>query len=289
MTPTKDDISFEQVKSNIPKTSVRIGAGGIVNTYGPVCPNHYHDEIELLPIFAGEFVAEVEGKRYTAKAGEVIFLNSKTPHFTIALGEHSNALIQFRESDFISSEITKIVKYSARLKNLSNDGVKIIRSKEFFDYTRNIIEEYKKKDVAYEIYIRAGIYNILAYLYRANILSDAEQMYNTKEVQKILPALSHINKHYNENITLEEMSALLSFDSSYFCRVFKSATGATFTEYLNFVRICRAEKLLSSSQSSILEISEAVGFSSVSYFNRIFKKYRHCSPKHYRSMVYANI
>jgi YesN/AraC family two-component response regulator len=108
-------------------------------------------------------------------------------------------------------------------------------------------------------------------------------------VQKILPALSYINENYQEDLTLEEVSELLSFDPSYFCRIFKQATGATFTEYLNFVRVCKAEKLLAKTQRSILEISEAVGFSSVSYFNRIFKRHRGCSPRGYRSARYVAI
>ena len=62
----------------------------------------------------------------------------------------------------------------------------------------------------------------------------------------------------------------------------------TVTEYLNFVRICKAEKLLSSSEKSILEISEAVGFSSISYFNRVFKRVRSSSPGSYRKLKIEN-
>ena len=81
---------------------------------------------------------------------------------------------------------------------------------------------------------------------------------------------------------------MMGFDRSYFCRIFKSAIGATFTEYLNFVRICKAEKKLATTSESILEISAEVGFSSVSYFNKIFKKYKNCSPSAYRSTAYCN-
>ena len=98
-----------------------------------------------------------------------------------------------------------------------------------------------------------------------------------------------VNKNYSENVSLEEASSLLGFDTSYFCRIFKSATGATFTEYLNFVRICKAEKLLSQTKKSILEISEAVGFSSLSYFNRVFKRIRNSSPGNYRLAEHINV
>jgi YesN/AraC family two-component response regulator len=122
-----------------------------------------------------------------------------------------------------------------------------------------------------------------------NVLVDTEQFFQTKEVQKILPALEYVNRNYNEEISLESVSVMLGFGPSYFCRIFKTATGATFTEYLNFVRICKAEKMLARTNNSILEISETVGFSSVSYFNRVFKKYRNCSPRGYRLAEYKNI
>ena len=165
--------------------------------------------------------------------------------------------------------------------------VKVFKNPEIYKAIELLFIEEAEKREAYEVFMRSYILRILGLLYRDGVLTDAERVYNTREVQKILPILSYINTNYAENITLEEASELLSFDQSYFCRIFKIATGATFTEYLNFVRICKAEKMLSRTKESILEISEAVGFSSVSYFNRIFKKYRNCSPRLYRTAKYC--
>ena len=116
---------------------------------------------------------------------------------------------------------------------------------------------------------------------------DTERFFASKEIQKILPALEYVNVNYSDDISLEEASSLLGFEVSYFCRLFKQATGATFTEYLNFVRICKAEKLLATTTDTVLDVSASVGFSSVSYFNRIFKKYKNSSPSVYRSAKYC--
>ena len=284
------DIKNEKVIGNIPKSNILVSERRRVEKTGKISFLHCHDEMEILVIYEGDFVAVIEDRQYVAHPGEIIFINSGVPHWTYSDSEsHTTCLIQFKENDFISSEITRIIKYSARFVNMSNEGACIIRSADFFSFADEIIKEYTNKNTAYEVYIKSGIYKMLGYLYRSKILRDPEEMYNTKEVQKILPVLSYINKNYEENITLEETSAMLGFDPSYFCRIFKTATGATFTEYLNFVRICRAEKLLSRTEKSILDISEAVGFSSVSYFNRIFKKFKNCSPRQYRCAKYVNI
>jgi len=278
----------ETVKSNVPKMTVRINDKA-PHKIGRASSLHYHDELEFLPVYKGSFVCTVDGVDYVAREGEIIFINSGIPHETKSEEYNESGLLQFRESDFLDKEISRLIKYSVRFQGLSGAPVRILRSPELFEAIDNIRNESVNGDKAYEFYIKAEIYKILGYLYRANILSDAEQLYNTKEVQKTLPALAYVNERYAENLTLEEVSDLLGFDRSYFCRMFKSATGATFTEYLNFVRICKAERLLSKTQDSILSISEAVGFSSVSYFNRIFKKYRNCSPRYYRSARYVAI
>ena len=277
------------IRSNVPKMAVDIHLTKLFTEARDIARLHYHEEIELLRIYEGELFAVIDDVEYSAKPGDVIFINSGVPHSTHSKGRYRYGLIQFKESDFQNSEISRTIKYSMRLINLQEVSARVIRSEELYRITGEIIKEKLEGREAYEMYIRGGIYSLLGCLYREGVLKNAERVFNTKDMQKIAPVLDYINKHYEEEITLESASALLGFDQSYFCRIFKAASGSTFTEYLNFVRICRAEKLLARTGMSILEISEAVGFSSVSYFNRIFKRFRKCSPRYYRTAQYANI
>jgi AraC-like DNA-binding protein len=230
-----------------------------------------------------------EDEELVAKAGDVIFVNAGVPHRTFSIKPRASGLVQFRESDYVNGELSRIVRYSRKMHGIENTPVTIVKSKELFDVLTEIIEEGEASGIACDLFVKSGIYKVLGILCRMGILKDADTMLAERDVQKILPVLSHVNTNYADDIKLSDVSAMLSFDESYFCRLFKNATGATFTEYLNFVRISKAEKLLKKSQKSILEISEAVGFSSVSYFNRIFKKYHHVSPRAYRGMLCQNI
>jgi AraC-like DNA-binding protein/mannose-6-phosphate isomerase-like protein (cupin superfamily) len=277
----------ETVKGNVINTALKasLPPEGQKGRVGDVCRIHYHDELEFLAVYDGVFGCTVYDKEYIAKAGDVIFINSRVPHSTRNVEPARVGLVQFKESDFVDTEITKIIKYSMRFQSQVSSPIRIFHSEELFDALDLILKEVDEKKNSYEIFVRSGAYRVLGFLYREGVLSDSERIYNTREVQKVLPILSYINNFYQENLTLESVSSKLGFDQSYFCRIFKTATGATFTEYLNFVRICKAEKLLLKSRESILEISETVGFSSVSYFNRIFKKYRNCSPRTYRSVI----
>ena len=278
----------ETVKSNIPKTTIFVRPSSERRESGFVASPHRHDELELLLVYDGVFCFTVYGKEYIGRSGDIIFVNSGVPHSTHAIEPSVTGLLQFKQTNFLDADVARIIKYSVKLSNLSDEPVKILHSPELFATIKEIFDESEAKRTAYDFYIKAGIYKIMGYLYREEIISDAEKLYNTKEMQKILPALVYINSNYSEDVTLEDASAKLNFDPSYFCRLFKSAIGATFTEYLNFVRICKAEKMLSETNDSIIAISEAVGFSSVSYFNRIFKKFRSCTPRYYRSTKYKS-
>lgn len=278
----------EIVKSNVPRLTVCLRNCMDVKV-GACSPLHFHDELELLQIYRGSLHCVVGDVDYTASEGDIVFVNTRVPHHTYFPEVCDYGLVQFRETDFIDGEALKIIKYSARFRNIDDEPVKIFRNDELFNLLKTAIDEAEKQNVAFDFYIRSSIFGILGCLYRSGILTNAEAMYASKEVQKIHSALSYINTHYSEGITLDEISAHEGLDPSYFCRVFKGATGATFTEYLNFVRVCKAETMLARTSLGILEISEAVGFSSVSYFGRIFKRYRGCSPRTYRSAMYVKI
>ncbi len=277
----------QTVKSNIPKTTIHAAPTRVSGANG-VYPPHRHDELELLVIYEGVFCCTVNGKDYIGRAGDIIFINAGVPHSTRTVEPSVTGLLQFKPTNFLDPDIARIIKYSVRLNNLSDEPVRILHSSDLFNTIKEIFDESESKRSAYDFYIKSGIYRIMGYLYREEILSDAEKLYNAKDMQKILPALAYINSNYAEDLTLEEVSTQLSFDPSYFCRLFKSAVGSTFTEYLNFVRVCKAEKLLSETSDSIIAISEAVGFSSASYFNRIFKRFRNCTPRYYRATKYKN-
>ena len=279
---------FQQtVRHNIPRVPLLASLGREDARIGAHCTTHFHEEMELLIIYSGSFVIYVDEVRYVAHAGDVVFINGGVPHRTSCFTEGTRqGMLQFRLKDFTESEVERIVRYSVKYRAQSGEGVRLISDPDFFKCIDEIIHEATEKKPAYEMFTKSGIYRALGFLYRYGCLADGIELYRRKEVQKILPALVHINEHYAEALSLDEISTQLGFNASYFCRIFKEATGATFTEYLNFVRVCKAERMLAKTQDGILEIANAVGICSVSYFNRIFKKYHNCSPSFYRQAQY---
>lgn len=99
----------------------------------------------------------------------------------------------------------------------------------------------------------------------------------------IARAKDYIEAHYMNPITLDDLATHLGLNKSYLCTIFKKSTKHSFCHYTNKIRIEESKKLLKSNAStSITDIALAVGFSSSSYFNTIFKKLEGTTPLDYR-------
>ena len=101
-------------------------------------------------------------------------------------------------------------------------------------------------------------------------------------LEKIQQVLDYITEHFSEEITASDAAAMCNVSYSYFSRIFKQITKHSFSEYINYVRITEAEKLLASTDMNMTEIAMRTGFSTSSYFIQQFKIYKKMSPKHFK-------
>lgn len=100
--------------------------------------------------------------------------------------------------------------------------------------------------------------------------------------RKVQQARYYLLEHSAESIDMEGLAKTLGLSYSRFRAMFKEHTGTAPHQYQLDIRMNKARELLRHSTLSITEISERVGFSTVYYFSRLFKKREGCSPKAYR-------
>jgi len=81
---------------------------------------------------------------------------------------------------------------------------------------------------------------------------------------------------------LGEVANLISLSESNFCKFFKKATGKTFSDYLNDIRIQESCQILLKTDLDINQIAAECGYDSLSYFNRRFLKKKGLTPKQFR-------
>ena len=93
----------------------------------------------------------------------------------------------------------------------------------------------------------------------------------------------YLEDHFDKDISLDDLSAYLHKTPEYLCTSFKSITGETIMHYLRRIRIHRAKVLLMETpDTNIREIAALCGFSSASYFGRVFKESTGYTPQGYR-------
>ena len=106
-----------------------------------------------------------------------------------------------------------------------------------------------------------------------------------KSLAAVKEVLDHISLHYQENLTVSELSGLSNYSEYYFMKLFRQYTGKTLVEYINDFRMEKAKYLLTHSDAPVTEIAMQVGFNSTSYFIKKFQQSNKVSPHKYRKSM----
>lgn len=103
-------------------------------------------------------------------------------------------------------------------------------------------------------------------------------------VRPVRLAKQYIHNHYQEQITLEEVSEHVGLTSAYFSVLFKKETEIGFAKYLMNERIEGAKELLRETSLSVGEICRRVGYNDLKHFTRLFEKSVGVKPAVYRKL-----
>ncbi len=108
------------------------------------------------------------------------------------------------------------------------------------------------------------------------------------ESPMIARAKEFIDKNQGDDLSLATVARAVNTSTFYFCKMFKKATGLTFTEYLGRVRVEKAKSFLLNPHVRVSEVAFEVGFQSLSQFNRVFKRITGLAPTEYRQRLGRN-
>lgn len=133
---------------------------------------------------------------------------------------------------------------------------------------------------------------LLDVLHRLSITEDKKilsstdmRQYTTENSHRIDLVVKYISDNYVNYISLNDVSEIACMTTNSFCRFFKKMTNKSFTQFLNEVRIRNASRLLIQENMSVSEVCFAVGYNSITNFNKQFKLLMGCTPKSYRETL----
>ena len=94
---------------------------------------------------------------------------------------------------------------------------------------------------------------------------------------------SYIREHMAYNVSLNELAEVFNYNEKYLGQLFKSRCGYSIKGYCNYIRVKQAKDLLVNTKISVSKIAQQLGYSNVTYFDRVFRYFTGVSPHVYRT------
>lgn len=223
---------------------------------------------------------------FSVKKGALVFIAAGTYHYTMPDNPLSYDRSKFGVSPAALENILKLTNKSDAFKTFSNKAIVYAQiPKEEQHLIDSIFERANesKNSGDYQLIFISGILQLMFFLNKYMIES-------TTAIEGFMGnAFNYINQNISTDICIDDICAAINSSKYHFCRQFKKHTGLTVMEYILKTRIILAKIELAKTKLSITEISERLGFSSVSYFCRAFKSESGLTPLQYRKKHPTNM
>ena len=262
---------------------------------------HWHYYIELLYCISGKAQVFITGKNCSFDIGDMILINSREVHSVYSTSDDviEYIVVKFDPNVLYSTSLTVFESKYVFPFTLNKSTHQKVFIKEELKETcipqllNEIVIEYTKKTYGFELAIRNNIGNVFLWIlrnwYERGLDLNISANIRDKSFKKLQRVFDYVDKNYMNDISAESVASTCNMSYSYFSRFFKATVGKAFSNYLNYVRITEAEKLLLSTNLNITEIAMAIGFTSSSYFIKQFKDYKNLSPKQYKNRFNLNV
>lgn len=254
-------------------------------------PWHWHQEPEFITVKEGVLEYVTLDKRVFIRQGEGVFVNANVLHqlFTPSPDVPIYYDVHMFQREFAAPAKSLIdTKYLAPL--LQCEAVTLVHlgpdsplQNSILDKLERLARWEKEEAFGYELKSRNLLSELLLELFedqKENILKEQEPCFYSESRLKTM--LIYIQEHYMENISLEDIAGAAHIGERECLRCFQKMLHITPVAYLNSYRVQVACGLLRFTGDSIVEIAMKTGFSSGSYFGKIFRRHMNCTPKEYR-------
>lgn len=253
---------------------------------------HWHPEIEITLILAGEILYRIQDKTYLLTKGNILFGNVNTVHSGkmhekkdceyISITFNPKLLYGFTESIIYTQYVQPII-FNRALSSLFFDE-SFAQYETLAFLVSDLIDNYHKQAEFGEFKMIHNLHEIWQIIYeKSNQVGDFGLA--KKEYERLDEIIAYVHNHYQEPITLEDIAREIHLCKGECSKLFKKSMKISLFSYLQEYRIERSVELLLNSTMSISDLAEQVGFSCANYYIKVFKKDKGCSPLKYRKMM----
>lgn len=249
---------------------------------------HYHHNFEIGVCTEGSGIFFIGKKIFPFRAGDISIVYPNEIHIAQSL-EHDLStwiFITVDMSRLYENDASHTAKLFAELTEKQGKVGAIYHGAaqpQLYSLLERLTAELRDRPPEYRFMVRTLISMFILELWRIRVddtsFTEAPEPHS---IEVVLPAISYISRNFADEITAEKLASLCHISEVHMRRLFANVVGGSPFDYLYRVRINAACAALTSNvKRSISEIANAVGYTSISSFNRHFRKYTGLSPKEY--------
>ncbi|MDB4497873.1 AraC family transcriptional regulator [Gammaproteobacteria bacterium] len=284
----QNSVKFEQVQ-NIPDYSFHFQH--YQEPVGDPMPLHIHPEFEFDYVIRGQGYRMIGDEMRSFSNEEVAFLPPNLPHCLVHENQNPNKARDFSENlvlqcpkQFIENILSSIPEINKACQAILNIRQGVIFRNQKARMIKDILKRMDKASAPLRIAIFIEILPLFLDNKDMHFIGEEAVYSNTihKDKKRIEKAYRYIIDNYQNKITLHDVAQVAAMSDTAFSAFFSKTVRKPFSTFLIEYRIERACKLIKESKLNISDISYAVGFSDIPYFNRTFKKVMNQSPSEYK-------
>ena len=253
-------------------------------------PWHWHDEWEIIWVQQGPVEVAAANRRYTLQAGDVLFLNGRTPHAVMMQGgkPYSETDLEFHPRLLYGTQDS--VFWEKYLRPFQQcDGLSAVPltpktpwQTEAAEQCRRACRACLQKADGYEFEVRQALTQVFL-LIRTNLKDRLDAAApRLQAAAHVRMMKEYLDAHYAQPLTLRQMADIAHLSPRSCQRAFQQFLGLSPMQYLRQKRLQCAASMLSAGQGDITQICYACGFADPSAFSRQFRAYYGTAPSRWK-------
>lgn len=254
---------------------------------------HWHQELEWVVVRKGSLVYHTLYEEKTIREGECVWINSNVMHAVAAEcpGTRLCYEVHMFRSSFLAEKGSRIFrKYVKPL--IESAGITMIcftdgdKMQEEVQSRLLLLAEVSLQTEGAELRIRNQLSELWLLLFtQEQGILQAQTCRGSRTENRLQEMLIYLQEHYQEPVTLTDLASSVHVSKRECLRCFQATIGITPFSWLQDYRLAKACELLKFGDQPIDGIASETGFSSASYFGKVFHREKGCSPSTYRKMM----
>ncbi len=277
-----NEIQLEKIQFE-PGKSFRMFSPRLRNTFFW----HYHPEAELVYVEADAGIRHVGTHISSYTHNDLVFLGGNLPHlnFDYRLRHDYDQIVIQLKTDFLGTAIGIAPELNQISKLFKAGDYGIAFHGETKEQVAQKLKQMGDLDAFEQLLQIIQIFQILAGSKERTILNNdlSSSAFILKDKIRMGAIYEYIDAYYDQKPDVNIVAAKVFLTTPAFCRYFKRQTNMTFTDFVNQYRIERAKNLLMQDRN-VTETCYAVGFESISYFNKLFNKIVGTNPSSFKKI-----